>query len=57
MDTLSLVLSLPDHADDRLQIALDARGYENRQKCTGKRLFYRFYAPSQAGSLTRCYRW
>ena len=26
-----------------------AGGYENRQKSTGKRLFYRFYAPNQAG--------
>ena len=26
-----------------------AGGYENRQKSTGKRLFYRFYAPQQPG--------
>jgi len=28
---------------------IKAGGYENRQKSTGKRLFYRFYAPQQPG--------
>lgn len=28
---------------------IKAGGYENRQKSTGKRLFYRFYAPTQPG--------
>ena len=28
---------------------IKAGGYENRQKSTGRRLFYRFYAPSQSG--------
>lgn len=29
---------------------MEAGGYENRQKSTGKRLFYRFYAPKSAES-------
>jgi hypothetical protein len=49
LDIVLCVESLDAHFAKAFWAFVHAGGYENRQKSTGKRLFYRFYAPSEAG--------
>jgi len=49
LDIVLCVESLDRAFAEAFWAFIKAGAYENRQKSTGKRLFYRFYAPQQPG--------